>query len=391
MGVDGHRLFEMLSGLRDRALVDSLVRLVKDERRCLAEILGRIGVIDDRRLYADEGYSSMFAFCTESLGYAEGAAYKRLSAARTAMRFPVILGMIERGAIHMTAVTVLSRHLTPENHVELLGRAQGKTQRDIELMAAGLAPKPDRKDSVRRLTFLERGADGAPSRPVSPVGDSPQVPSAPREEAPGAGAVTPDSLRHKVQALSETRIRISFTAGTELLAMIDRAKELVKHKHPSGELESVFGEVLRLFLAKRDPDQRLRKKAERNRQAADTKAKDGRSDSFQKKDSTQRKRRASTRDRHIPRRVKDAVWLRDGGRCTFTGRSGRRCRERGGLEFDHLIPFALGGRSDDPSNIRLLCKAHNLFLARRTFGEKAAAPARGKNGSTGSTSTGLPP
>ncbi|MGE0172274.1 MAG: hypothetical protein AB7T49_05800 [Oligoflexales bacterium] len=33
------------------------------------------------------------------------------------------------------------------------------------------------------------------------------------------------------------------------------------------------------------------------------------------------------------------------------------------------MPFALGGRSDDPTNVRLLCRAHNRLHAEHAFGK----------------------
>ena len=62
--------------------------------------------------------------------------------------------------------------------------------------------------------------------------------------------------------------------------------------------------------------------------------------------------------RHIPAEVKRAVWLRDLGRCTFVGANNRRCTSRGFLEFDHIVPFAVGGEAT-VENLRLLCKIHN--------------------------------
>ena len=72
--------------------------------------------------------------------------------------------------------------------------------------------------------------------------------------------------------------------------------------------------------------------------------------------------------RHIPKWVEDLVWRRDGGRCAYLGPQGHRCGETAWLELDHIVPWARGGRSDEPGNIRLLCRAHNQSEAARLFG-----------------------
>jgi len=53
----------------------------------------------------------------------------------------------------------------------------------------------------------------------------------------------------------------------------------------------------------------------------------------------------------IPSTVRTAVWNRDGGQCV-------RCGSRERLEFDHIIPLALGG-SNTARNIELLCETCN--------------------------------
>jgi hypothetical protein len=71
--------------------------------------------------------------------------------------------------------------------------------------------------------------------------------------------------------------------------------------------------------------------------------------------------------RHIPAAVKNAVWLRDKARCTFTSEGGHRCDARTDLQFDHIEPVARGGQATI-DNLRLRCHAHNQYEAERTFG-----------------------
>jgi 5-methylcytosine-specific restriction endonuclease McrA len=53
----------------------------------------------------------------------------------------------------------------------------------------------------------------------------------------------------------------------------------------------------------------------------------------------------------IPREARLAVWRRDGGRCT-------ECGDDFELQYDHVIPLALGGATT-PENLQLLCAGCN--------------------------------
>ena len=57
--------------------------------------------------------------------------------------------------------------------------------------------------------------------------------------------------------------------------------------------------------------------------------------------------------RQIPSWVKQEVYKRDKGRCVM-------CRATDQLHFDHDFPFAKGGTSILPTNVRILCARHNL-------------------------------
>src|SRR5262249_39052326 len=92
---------------------------------------------------------------------------------------------------------------------------------------------------------------------------------------------------------------------------------------------------------------------------------------------TERRRRgrSSANPRHVPAEVRNAVWRRDGGRCTFVAQGGHRCGERRRLGFDHILPVARGGRAA-VGHLRLRCRAHNQYEAERAFGAEFMARKR---------------
>jgi hypothetical protein len=81
---------------------------------------------------------------------------------------------------------------------------------------------------------------------------------------------------------------------------------------------------------------------------------------------TAKSRKANSR--YIPRAVVREVHRRDAGQCTFVSAEGKRCAERGFLEFHHDEPYARGGEAT-VENVRLVCRAHNALFAERDYGK----------------------
>ena len=77
---------------------------------------------------------------------------------------------------------------------------------------------------------------------------------------------------------------------------------------------------------------------------------------------------AKTNTRYIPKAIKQKVWKRDKGRCTFVGTNNKRCNSSYNLQYDHYpIPYGRGGPST-VDNLRLLCAKHNRFSAEKEYG-----------------------
>lgn len=343
-----------LGRLPDDELLRSLKALTSDERRHCVSILRHLAEMDRRRLALKEGFPSLFEYCRRELKYAEGEAARRIHAARAAARFPILYRAIGRGALSLTTVSMLAPHLKWENHRRLIRSALGKTKRDVEKLIAAEEPAPKPAERIRFIGVAsaapaaKRGADERAEFPLE------MQPSLPATLAEASAAVT-------------TRVQFSFSADESLLGLVDRAKALLRHRHPFGGLEEVFTEAVVALLEKVDPGRR------KPRRPREKKVEPG---------QNPRPSGDSLASRHVPDWVKEKVWKRDGGKCAFVSQGGRRCEAVEKLEIDHVLPWALGGPSDDPENLRLLCRKHNDLQARFVFGDTvvdaAASAARAR-------------
>ncbi len=275
----------------------------------------------------------MFAYCTEVLHLSEGEAYLRIGVARASRKFPILLAMLSDGRIHLSGIGKLVPHLTDSNWKDVLSRAAHKSKREIEELAAELAPKPDVPPSVRKLP--ER-VEAAPVlyqlRPDVVKNEMPPT------IAPGVSSPPP-----VVQPLAPERYKVTFTASRELREKLERLQSLT-HGDLAAVIESAVTEKLERIEAKRFAETKTPRKSV---DQANT----------------------SGASRYIPAAVRRFVCERDGNQCTFVDAAGRRCTQRLGLEFHHRDPFGLGG-DHNPRNVVLMCRAHNVYLAEMEYGRE---------------------
>lgn len=150
-----------------------------------------------------------------------------------------------------------------------------------------------------------------------------------------------------VEPLAPGRFRVQFTASTELRDKLERLQALMRSTVPGGDLAKVIDVAVTRELERVEARRFGRTKKPRKRLAqADTAAS----------------------SRHIPAPVRRFVEQRDGGRCTFRDKHGRRCSERHDLEFHHVLPFGLGG-DHAPESLVLMCRTHNALAAEQDFGK----------------------
>jgi hypothetical protein len=346
-------MLSAVARLSNQELVARVTHLAEREREATAALIAHLAELDARRLYLAEGCSSLFTYCTQRLHLSEHAAYGRIEAARAARRFPIIIERLAEGAVTLTAVGLLAAHLTRENHRDLLDTARHTSKRQVEELVARLRPQPPVPASIRRLPTVSHASasatalQGAATGP-QPAGTGQGVTSTVRP----ALAITPPPARPAVVApLAPERYKVQFTASAETYEKLRLAQALLRHQIPDGELGKIIDRALTALLA-----DLARKK-------------------FAATDRPHTGRGTAPGSRHVPAEVRRAVWLRDGGRCAFMGRNGRRCAEQGFLEFHHVTPYAAGGEPT-ADNIQLRCRAHNGYEAEWYFGRRTPSGGR---------------
>jgi len=335
--------------LSNEALERALASLAAAESEATADVVEHVAEFERRRLFAPKSFPSMFEYCTKTLGYSEGAAYLRIYAGRLSREYPELLDLVRSRRLHLTAIRTVGPHLTAGNRLQLLSRCLSKSERELKFIVAELDPKPEPLELVRRLP-----PTGQPPQPVTadirPITQPVQLPrTSPSWQDTTSARARTEGPKARIEPLTARRVRFAFTGTDLFLGKVDRVRQLLKHKHPAGSLEDIFSETIEFFLNARDPGRGKR---------------------------SPRPRRSNPRRRAVPAWVKDIVFKRDDGRCAYRSAEGTRCAEKGGLEYDHVVPWARGGVSNDPANIRLLCRTHNMLEAERIFGARSKCPGK---------------
>ena len=180
-----------LTSLSDDELLHRLSAILTASRRVEALLVAHIGEVDSRRLYAREGFASMFVYCTDALHLSEPEAYLRIGVARAARDHPLILTLLAQGRLHLSGVAKIVPHLTLANAESLLERASGRSKRQIEEMVAALVPRPSVRDAhsaaagtacslVRRVPQGGRAARRTDRVRARPAGETAYPTEAPR-------------------------------------------------------------------------------------------------------------------------------------------------------------------------------------------------------------------
>jgi hypothetical protein len=198
---------------------------------------------------------------------------------------------------------------------------------ELNLSQIGYAQKGFRRKPVtaeQQRTLLEKIAQAPSSQAEAIVAKELDLP-------------IEDKTKLKPQANGSVRLELTLSENghQDLLRM----KELLSHSVPQGELSAVIEKALRFYLEKKEP---------KPTSAAEV----------------------AMQQKTIPAQLRRQIFLRDKS-CQFKTDNGRICGSRHQLQIDH-IQMRYHGGTNEPENLRLLCRKHNQWVAEQTMAGKAA-------------------
>ena len=202
-------------------ITQDILSLRQVENRTLADIVRKVSYVDEKNIYKSEGYSSIYAYLTQCLGYSNGSAIRRMKVARYLAKHPETYEMLRDGRITVCAVLEIAD--IKEEVPDLLSKIEGKSKLEAQKIAAEFLPAVTPKREVIKPLMVTK----------SVVSDS-LFCSAPTIQVP-----------------QELSYLISIQASEKCIKLLNQVKVLVGPKSTSEIFEKVLEDFIKRSELKR--------------------------------------------------------------------------------------------------------------------------------------------
>jgi len=261
----------ILTSLTDHELLSQLEKLRCREHETTIEILRHLNEVERRKLHLKLGYSSLFVYCTEKLGYSESAAGRRIQAARCMRRFRLVERMVENNELSLSTVSLIAPILTAENIDQVASKARRATRRDVEVLIANYKPPVVLRDRARPVRVIVPAS--APASVPPAAENIAEVHSrggseAAVDRATDATSSTGSLFTSPSPVEAEPRFFIQFLVSPEFMSKYNEASALLSNKLRRISFEAVFGELLDDCIRRRSPRMRQLRRERRAAVAA---------------------------------------------------------------------------------------------------------------------------
>lgn len=299
--------------LTDIELTGTIKNLAASERKLTQILLQHIAELDRRKLYLRLSYSSLFDYLTKEIGYSEGAAQRRIDAARLLQVVPELAQKIETGSIKLAQISHMQKvcrfikkesgqNISSQAKKDLVVQLENQTTANTEIIVAqklGLEIKVNDVLNPKKIFNLKN------------------------EKA----------MKKAYQA--DGSVRIEFTLSAEQMQIVAKAQALLSNK-TGGSLKETIVQMAESLICSKE---------------------------FTKVSAAATMAVKSKGPKTLTSKLKKEVLIRDKN-CQFKNhQTGQVCGSKYFLEVDHIQPRFVGG-SNDGDNLRLLCRNHNQFRYR---------------------------
>lgn len=361
-----------LKNISNSELVSRLERLARTERKLTHLILQHIAEIEQRKLYADLGFDGMYSYLTKGLGYSDGSAYRRLQSARLLFKIPELAEKLQEGKLNLSQLTQVQRGLREQirSAKTIVNEENTQTSR-VDIFQ--VLQKIENKNTFETQKIL------ACEMNIAPV------------------------THEEVYPQKDESVRLEITLSQVQFVQLQQAKELLSHICPNGTWGEIIATLAQQFNQKklgRPKEKKLGNSAERqklNKQELEKQKLNKQELKKQKLKKQELNKQVlnkqepllppltSTQEvvarrmgrRYLSIQAKRFLLRRAKHCCEYKDKkSGTKCASKYQLQVDHVRPLALGGE-DSLSNLRILCRTHNVLMARRAGLESDQMPLKG--------------
>ncbi len=292
---------------KDHEILSQIKVYVQNERDVLVKILHHLREIERRRLFSDCGCSSIFEYAVKELRYSEDQASRRIQAMRLIKDVPEVEQKIATGELS----------LTNAHQVQSLFRGMQQSTPNR------IVTKEEKLDVIAKI-------------------ENKSTREAQKELIKLQPAIAMPKERERIIAEDASEVRFILT--DKLKVKLEEVRSLLGIRGAAMTYAELFDAMSDLSIESLNA-KRFGKKRAAGAAMVEKAAIPGAQQVSQS---------------YISKEVKFKVWNRDQGRCV-------NCAATRNLNYDHVIPVAIGGLSA-ANNIRLLCFACNQRASTKVFG-----------------------
>ncbi len=321
----------MLHTLSDDSLLSKVKALAGEERRIHRQVLETLLEVDRRKLHLARGFSSLFAFCTDELGYSPASAQRRIASMR------------------------LLQEMSPPEREQVQTKIESGTLTLNHLAQLQSVARAERWDLHAKREMLQ-SVEGKSVRQC--------------EKILASQMTSPTMPRESIRPVSATQSQVTLVLDDQTLNLLERFKELTAHRNPQATHAGAIRLALQIAVERVDPAREVKARAAPAESANAERSANPESDtrvphSVPTQEAAASHRRSTPNFNRRPSRpLRRSIWRRDQV-CQYVDPiTGRPCTSQFKLELDHHLPFSKGG-STTAENLRLLCRAHNAHFGGR--------------------------